>query len=266
MTATKPAPAIQFWVQGCVPVAELEYARDQISAVLEQAGDSMQFVRVKLTRLPDHYVALSSLAQVNLDVNGRRLRAQSARATMHEAIDEVYTRLLDRIEHAAADEEQPVPIGRPVAGRHEWRRVSGPTERPRFHWLPPDKRQIVRHKAFGLRRMTVDQAAFDMRLLGYQFHLFTETGTGRDSVLYLVDDDPCYRLSQVNPDPQRAASASVGVSVSTHPPPSLQVDDAVERLNATGWPFVFFEDVASGRGCVLYRRYDGHYGLITPGI
>ena len=71
---------------------------------------------------------------------------------------------------------------------------------------------------------------------------------------------------QVNPDPQRAASASVGVSVSTHPPPSLQVDDAVERLNATGWPFVFFEDVASGRGCVLYRRYDGHYGLITPGI
>ena len=32
-------------------------------------------------------------------------------------------------------------------------------------------------------------------------------------------------------------------------------------------PFVFFVDDQSGRGRVVYRRYDGHYGhygLITP--
>ncbi|MGF6887446.1 hypothetical protein ABIA39_005955 [Nocardia sp. GAS34] len=31
-----------------------------------------------------------------------------------------------------------------------------------------------------------------------------------------------------------------------------------------GWPFVFFRDPACHRGCVLYHRYDGHYGLLTP--
>ncbi|MEU8511076.1 sigma 54 modulation/S30EA ribosomal C-terminal domain-containing protein [Kitasatospora sp. NPDC048722] len=28
--------------------------------------------------------------------------------------------------------------------------------------------------------------------------------------------------------------------------------------------FVFFTDAATGRGNVLYHRYDGHYGLVTP--
>ena len=28
--------------------------------------------------------------------------------------------------------------------------------------------------------------------------------------------------------------------------------------------WVFFRDADSGRGHVLYRRYDGHYGLIVP--
>jgi hypothetical protein len=27
---------------------------------------------------------------------------------------------------------------------------------------------------------------------------------------------------------------------------------------------VFFADSVSGRGSVLYRRYDGHYGIVTP--
>jgi hypothetical protein len=29
-------------------------------------------------------------------------------------------------------------------------------------------------------------------------------------------------------------------------------------------PFLFFIDAAPGRVSVLYHRYDGHYGLITP--
>ena len=29
-------------------------------------------------------------------------------------------------------------------------------------------------------------------------------------------------------------------------------------------PFLFFLDPEQGRGALLYHRYDGHYGLITP--
>jgi hypothetical protein len=42
------------------------------------------------------------------------------------------------------------------------------------------------------------------------------------------------------------------------------VSDALARLDATGAPFVFLADADTGRGNVVYRRYDGHYGLITP--
>ena len=40
--------------------------------------------------------------------------------------------------------------------------------------------------------------------------------------------------------------------------------EAVERLDVDVEPFVFFVEPESGRGNVVYRRYDGHYGLITP--
>lgn len=44
----------------------------------------------------------------------------------------------------------------------------------------------------------------------------------------------------------------------------MRVDEAIERLDAGADPFVFFADPVTGRGNVVYRRYDGHCGLITP--
>jgi len=54
------------------------------------------------------------------------------------------------------------------------------------------------------------------------------------------------------------------VEISDAAVPELNVDEAIERLDAAKEPFVFFADPATGRGNVLYRRYDGHYGLVTP--
>jgi hypothetical protein len=52
--------------------------------------------------------------------------------------------------------------------------------------------------------------------------------------------------------------------VSPVPAPCLAVSEAIERLELAGQPFVFFIDPDTERGTVLYHRYDGHYGLITP--
>jgi ribosome-associated translation inhibitor RaiA len=263
MTTSTPAPYVHLQTQGGVSAADLDYAHDKVSAVLRHARDPVLFVRGKLTVLPDPAVARPAVAQVNVNLNGRVLRVQAARETLREAVDEVRDRLADRLDRSAGDWEA-IRGSRPVAEPHEWRHTSVPAERPRHFPLPAEQRQIVRHKAFGLRRMTVDQAVFDMHLLGYQFHLFTEDGTGGDSVLYLVDDDPRYRLSQLEPQPDRITPGADWVSVSSAHPPVLRVEEAVERLDLTGWPFVFFQDAATKRGCVLYHRYDGHYGLITP--
>ena len=171
---------------------DVRYARDKVAAAMRFAAKPVLHARVRLSRLGDPAVARPALVQANFDVDGRLVRAQAARASMHEAVDEVHDRLRDQLQRAAGNWEA-IRGGRPQAGPHEWRHGSIPTQRPPHFPREPETRHVVRHKAFSPRRMTLDEAAFEV----------------------------------------------------------------------TGWPFVFFRDAGTGHACVLYHRYDGHYGLIT---
>ena len=51
--------------------------------------------------------------------------------------------------------------------------------------------------------------------------------------------------------------------VNVHPVPQVTTAAACERLDALELPFLFFRDSGTGRGSVLYLRYDEHYGLVT---
>ncbi|HMQ26855.1 MAG TPA: sigma 54 modulation/S30EA ribosomal C-terminal domain-containing protein [Acidimicrobiales bacterium] len=52
--------------------------------------------------------------------------------------------------------------------------------------------------------------------------------------------------------------------LSHHGVPECSVTEATEQLDVDVLPFVFHLDPATGRGSVVYRRFDGHYGCITP--
>ncbi|MGB8649711.1 MAG: HPF/RaiA family ribosome-associated protein [Mycobacteriales bacterium] len=262
MTSASTA-TVHVHTQGTVSRAEVTYAREKLAAVLRYARDPVLLVRAKLTRQQDPALERPAIAQVNVDLNGRQVRAQVARPTMREAVDEVHDRLRDRLQRAAGDWEA-IRGGRPLPEPREWRHGSRPTVRPHFFPRPVDEREIVRHKAFALSRMTVEEAAFDMDMLDYDFHLFTEEGSGTDSVLYRRADGSGLRLSQVDPHPEQIVLGETPYTVSPLRPPALRLEDAVQRLDVSGWPFVFFLDATSGRGCLLYHRYDGHYGLIVP--
>lgn len=54
------------------------------------------------------------------------------------------------------------------------------------------------------------------------------------------------------------------VTVGSTDAPTLSFVGAIERLDAGTEPHVFFRNAATRRGNVVYRRYDGHYGVITP--
>jgi hypothetical protein len=102
-----------------------------------------------------------------------------------------------------------------------------------------------------------------MELLDYDFHLFTEQGTNQASILYRTRAG--YRLAQVKPAArEELAPFELQLTVSPQPAPRLTLRRAMERLGFLGLPFLFFIEVAEGRAFVLYRRYDGHYGLISP--
>ena len=51
--------------------------------------------------------------------------------------------------------------------------------------------------------------------------------------------------------------------LSEHPAPVLTLAEAISRLEWLSQPFVFFVNPATGRGRLLYHRYDGHYGLVA---
>ena len=54
------------------------------------------------------------------------------------------------------------------------------------------------------------------------------------------------------------------VEVERRPVERLTVEEAIEHLDLVADPFVFFVHAETGRGNVVYLRYDGHYGLIEP--
>jgi hypothetical protein len=101
-----------------------------------------------------------------------------------------------------------------------------------------------------------------MEMMDYDFHLFTESGSGQDSVVYRFGPGP-FRLAQLDPRPELIAPYSFPVNLLKTPAPVLTAKEAQDRLDATDYPFLFFRDATTGRGSVLYARYDGHYGLVT---
>jgi len=90
--------------------------------------------------------------------------------------------------------------GRPA---HEWRHDSMPSPRPRYFQRSQEQRRVIRHKSYTLGRRLAEDAAADMELLDYDFHLFTDKETGLDSVIYRSDGG--YRLAQTRPEPSRPA-------------------------------------------------------------
>ena len=100
MAVTVAPESIVVQTRGEVSKSEAEHARSQIFAAVRHAPEPVLFVRARLTRLPGAAIASPAVVQVNLDLNGRVIRAQASRPTMREAVDKVHDRLRDRMRRA----------------------------------------------------------------------------------------------------------------------------------------------------------------------
>jgi ribosome-associated translation inhibitor RaiA len=252
---------VQAETQGAVPAGALSFATRQVSSLLRMAPEPVLFARVKLIMAADPAVGRPAIAQVNIDLNGRLIRAQAAGETMREAIHHACDRLRIRIQRAARNWAA-IRGGQPVPGPGEWRHQSRPAPRPPYYPRPPERRTIVRHKSYASAHETPDEAVADAELLDYDFHLFTEKSTGEDSVIYRSGDG--YRLALAHPRTRRLGPADPSITISQTAAPRLSAAQAIARLDATGQPFLFFVNTETGRGNLIYHRYDGHYGLTSP--
>jgi ribosome-associated translation inhibitor RaiA len=246
-------PPIEVVKRGDVGEADVEYAMKRVGAVMKHIGAPILFVRVRLSREAGGKPPRPSIAQATIDVNGELLRAHVAAHTMTEAVDLLADRLRDQIQHRAE--------------RRRARRTQGVADLRQsdvlFAERPVEEREIVRHKSFATQPSTPDEAADDMEQLDYDFWLFHDLASDADAVIERLPDGR-YRLQRARPVEAEAGPTAIDLEIVEQPPPTATIDDARADLDDSGLRFVFFLDAESGRGNVLYRRYDGNYGLLSP--
>ncbi|MGW0752796.1 ribosome hibernation promotion factor [Streptomyces sp. NPDC002587] len=257
---TSQAVDVQVRTRGQVPDGADVYAQEKVLAVVGHVGEPVLAVRVKLTQAVNTSANRPATAQAVVDVNGRPVRAHVAANTMFEAVDLLQERLTARL--ARARRHGPYGLHGSSPDTQAWWDSPGHEHRPNRHHLPAEERRIVRHKSFSLGHQTPEDAVIDLEAMDYDFWVFTDLASGRDSVIYRDIRTGRHRMASLGPLGQEREVD--GLLVSTVPVPTSSVAEAVSRLHLTGLPFVFFADTATGRGSVLYHRYDGHYGLITP--
>ena len=261
--ATAVVPDMNVTLQGDFPPGIAEYARKKVAAAVHHANEPVLSVRVRLTRHADPAVAQPVTARANLDVNGRIVHAGVTAETARESVDLLEARLRHELERTARHwESRRGRMSHPEP--HEWRHDTEPTARPPHYPRPKAEREIISRQSDALARMTIDEAAFEMEQQDDDFSLFTEAGSGQDAVVF-HGGPTGYRLALVAPVPAEAlGDCSLELTISSQPAALLSTAEAIERLDLSGLPFVFYLDADRARAAVVYRRYDGHYGLVLP--
>lgn len=255
--STTQSVSVEVQARGPVPATVLAYARDKIDHVTRYAHHPVLAARVVLTMAPDPALERPARAEASFDVSGTQIRAHSLASDMTGAVDLLEEKLRDKlVHHQERERTRHRWIG--VASEHEWRHGDLPTRRSDSFPRPPQEREIVRRKTFALAPLTPDEAAYEMALLGHAFYLFTDSRSGRDAVVYRDGNGRFAIRGDVVVEGESAPLVEVVGSA-----PTLSETEAVDRLQLSGEPFVFYLDPDTGRGRVLYIRYDGHYGLIT---
>ena len=241
-----------------------DYARGQAR---ERLGDLESFVkgpilgaRVVLIQEANPRISMPARAEAEVDLQGRVVRARAAAPAMEAAVDDVVERLqrhlrrcVDRLLTRQREPAQSPP--------GEWSHRSWSPPRSPTFVRPAEEREIVRRKTFAFGPMSIDEAADALEDLDHEFLLFHDARTDADAVVYWRDDGLLALIEPRSAQPPDNWGPVVERSRFSAP---IDLGAAVVEMNAVGHRFLFFENAATGRGNIIYRRYDGHYGLIEP--
>lgn len=234
---------VEIEIRGNVTDAEVEHLVDRLGRVVRPVAQRLMGIEVLLTVRHDRDPGAQARARVTLRGRGETIRAEVYTGTMGEAIANIDARLHKQLEQRTRRARND-PRGRePEAGA--WRHGNLRSQRASRFERPPEERDIVVRKSPAPTEATVDEARWDRFMLDYDFFLYVDADTGRDHLLVADDDDGDVLLD--------AADA-----------PTMTLEQAEEWLDQTSADFHFFVDAESGRGAVIYWRYDGHYGLLLP--
>lgn len=172
--------------KNCDPSSRVkEQARERVQHALRFfdriSGVELQFSEEQNPRIPE-----PARVEVTARTKGQHIRAEGAAADHREAIDVAMARferqlrrykarLVDRTRRGGKFDVDGAGELQPAVA------VGAPAE-PDGDGYPTAS--IVRRKAFVLQPMLPEDAAWQLELLGHDFYLFANAGTGRCSVVY----------------------------------------------------------------------------------
>jgi ribosome-associated translation inhibitor RaiA len=247
--------------RGAVSTAQRDSAVERLRASWSGAPRPVIHAALELTMEPNPAKERPAIAKASVDVSGAVVRAHVADADLETAVGLMCDRIRRSI-RKLAERRETATRRSGVASEGEWRHGDMPLDRPEFFPRPAEERELVRHKSYSILSMTPEEAAFEMEMLGYDFHLFTDAGTGSDCVIARRDDG---ELELVSGDPEVGKGpAGEPAELPVRGVATMSQSDARTTLDASTVSFVSFVDDSDERLRLIYRRYDGHYGMVGP--
>ncbi|MFX0574888.1 sigma 54 modulation/S30EA ribosomal C-terminal domain-containing protein [Nocardia nepalensis] len=247
--ATAADPELAVTTRGAVPPADVTRAVRGIGRVLRRYHLDAA-ARVRVTAPVD--ANEPTLVQANIRIHDTPTRVQVT-GPRGFAVTFAVERLDRQIARLATKQsrEWPDPARPPLA------RVTEP-------------RPIVRRKHCALLTGSPVEATEVLDAMDYDAYLFIDAETGEDAVVCWADALGVRMARQRTiAAPQTASDRpltvnSLTVVMDSEPAPTLIEEAAVTRLCRKGLPFLFFTDADTGRGRLLYRRYDGDLTIVVP--
>jgi ribosome-associated translation inhibitor RaiA len=237
---------------GTVPRWGRRYLAEKIGHVVSLVTAPVFAAEATLAVSNNPSVSRPVTASAVVDINGRPMRAQVTAADLREAADLLAARLQRGLEHHA--ERRRIHRRGPVeAIPGQWRHGMLRHERPSFHPRPVEERELISRRSFAPRPITAEEAITEMVDLDHEFLLFVERSSGSEALVERTEHGVQLTLALSDEEGHMPAVPVMGIS------------EAAQLLEAGRLPRLFFIDRTSQRGAVLYRRYDGHDGLITSG-
>jgi ribosome-associated translation inhibitor RaiA len=256
------SPDVHVRAHGRVSAAQRNRAAAKLRAACASAPRPVLAARLTLAVEENPSLERPATAKASIDVSGRPVRAHVARPTLDEAVDILVARIRRNLVRLAERREDSARVP-PASEPGEWRHGSPPAWRPDYFPRPVEERQVIVRRSHGVTLAWPEEAAFDMDLLGHDFRLFADAASGADSVIHRRDDGEL-ELVSADPDAGRAPGGEPP-ELPVVRPTTLALTDAIAMLDGAGSAYLPFTDRDAERLHVLYRRYDGHYGLIVPG-
>ena len=246
---------------GTVPTTTRTEAEGVMERLADAAPRPVLYAKVKVSNSTERDPDQSFVVQGTMDVSGSVLRAQAAASTAGEALKTVEDRLQRRV-NRLAEQRRHSSKRPPSTPPGTWRSGDLRERRPDYFDRPAEQRMVVRRKTFSpADQIPVSDALFDLEVMDYRFYLFIDEADQKPTIVYEEDDGTGIRkVDGAVPDED---TLPIDMLVNETPAPRFTVSEAVDSLNVSGTPFLFFLDTERSRASVLYRRYDGHYGLIV---